>query len=270
MKIFIFGSNGMLGNYCAKYLRKYFEIIEITRDTYDIMNLNNDSLKKLFLKFNLDKDDIIINCAGIIPQSNNRRILSNEIYYKINSIFPILLSYKANEFNCKMIHITTDCIFNGDEGNYNEISKNSVINDYGISKYLGEFAECCILRTSIIGEEKYNKTSLIEWVKSNKNKEINGFINHFWNGVTCLELVKIIKIIIDKNIFWKGVRHIFSPTTISKYDLICFINEIYNLNIKINKFETDKIDRSLSSIYNTKFDIPEIYEQIKEQMEFNL
>ncbi len=270
MKIIVFGSNGMLGSYCAKYLIKYFEVIEITRNDYDIMNLNNDSLKELFLKLNFNKGDIIINCTGIIPQSTNRRNLTNEIYYKINSIFPILLSYKAIEFNCKMIHITTDCIFNGEEGNYNENSKNSEINDYGISKYLGEFADCCIIRTSIIGEEKYNKTSLLEWAKSNKNKEINGFINHFWNGITCLELAKIIKNIIDKNIFWKGVRHIFSPTTVSKYDLICFINEIYNLNIKINKFETNKVDKSLSSIYNTKFNIPNIYEQIKEQMDFNL
>lgn len=272
MKIIIFGFNGMLGNYCVKYLKIYFEVVCLTRNDYDINNLSNESLRELFLKLNINKDDIILNCAGIIPQSNNRRTLSNEIYYKINSLFPILLSQKASEFNCKMIHITTDCIFNGKVGNYDENSKNTEINDYGVSKYLGEFADCCIIRTSIIGEEKNNKTSLLEWVKSNENMEVNGFINHIWNGVTCLQLTKIIKEIIDKNIFWKGVRHIFSPVTVTKYDLVLFINEIYNLNIKINKFQSNKIDKSLNSIYNTinLFNIPSIYEQIKEQMEFNL
>lgn len=263
----------MLGNYCVQYLKIYFEVISLTRNDYDIIDLNNDTLKELFLKLNLNKDDIILNCAGIIPQSNNRRILSNEIYYKINSIFPILLSQKASEFECKMIHITTDCIFDGKEGNYNEKTKNSEVNDYGVSKYLGEFAECCIIRTSIIGEEKNNKTSLLEWVKSNKNKEVVGFINHIWNGVTCLQLAKIIKEIIDKNIFWKGIRHIFSPNTVTKYDLVFFINQIYNLNIKIHKSDTvNKIDKSLNSIYNTVklFNIPSIYQQIKDQMEFNL
>ena len=42
----------------------------------------------------------------------------------------------------------------------------------------------------------FGKKSLLEWVISKKNSTINGFINHFWNGVTCLTLSNIIKNII--------------------------------------------------------------------------
>ena len=59
MKIFIFGSNGMLGNYVQSYLSKSYEIICFTRKDYDLNNLCIDSLINL-LK-NLQKDDIIIN-----------------------------------------------------------------------------------------------------------------------------------------------------------------------------------------------------------------
>jgi hypothetical protein len=47
-----------------------------------------------------------------------------------------------------------------------------------------------IIITSIIGEENFNKLSLIEFIKSRKNNTINGYINHHWNGVTCLQLAK--------------------------------------------------------------------------------
>jgi dTDP-4-dehydrorhamnose reductase len=55
--------------------------------------------------------------------------------------------------------------------------------------------------------------------------------------VSCLTLANLIKYTIDNNNFWKGVKHIFSENIVSKYDLCCYINEVYNLNIKINKYE---------------------------------
>ena len=210
----------------------------------------------------------MINCAGIIPQSLNKKI-NNELYYKINSIFPIILNMLCEKIKCKMIHITTDCVFNGNSGNYNELSIPDSKNDYGVSKILGELCNATIIRTSIIGEELYNKTSLLEWVKSNKNKEINGYTQHFWNGVTCLQLSKIIEHIIKNNLYWNGVKHIFSPKIISKYELIELINNIYDLNIKVNKFETEKVNKSLSTIHEHFYTVPTLEDQIKEQKDFN-
>ena len=53
-----------------------------------------------------------------------------------------------------MIHVTTDCVFSGKDGNYNENSIHDETNDYGISKSLGELCDTTIIRTSIIGENK--------------------------------------------------------------------------------------------------------------------
>ena len=44
--------------------------------------------------------------------------------------------------------------------------------------------------------DKKDINSLIEWLKTNKNGTINGYENHFWNGVTCLTLANIIENII--------------------------------------------------------------------------
>lgn len=270
MNIVIFGSNGMLGNYIKNYLsNKEYTLISLTRNDYDLLNIDTNGLDNFLKTFDLKQNDLIINCAGIIPQSSQDKNLCKNMYYKINTIFPIILSMICKKNNWKMIHITTDCVFSGKDGNYDEKSIHDETNDYGISKSLGELSGATIIRTSIIGEEINYKRSLLEWVKKNANKEINGYINHYWNGLTCLELSKIIeKIIIDNN-YWTGVKHIFSPRTVSKYELINMINNIYNLNIKINKYSTEKIDKSLKSIYDN-YKIADLYDQIIELKNFNL
>jgi len=265
MKIFIFGSNGMLGNYTKSYLSLNYTIVPITRQDYDLNQLSIETLTNLLKKKNIQQNDIVINCAGVIPQASNQRTLYTKLYFTINSLFPVILSQICDKLNVKMIHITTDCVFSGKDGNYNENTIHDESNDYGISKSLGELCDATIIRTSIIGEELNNKRSLLEWVKSNRNKEINGYINHYWNGVTCLELSKIILKIINENLYWKGIRHIYSPISVSKFELVEMLNTVYNLNITINKHETEKkIDKTISSIFDTcnYFKIPPLLVQI--------
>ncbi len=272
MKVLIFGSNGMLGNYVKSYLQKEYEVIDIIRKDYDLTFLEIDTLKEFILSKELQENDVIINCVGVIPQSSKQRSLNTRLYFSINSLFPVILSMISSEYNYRMIHITTDCVFSGmdgfdnlEEGIYNENSIANETNDYGLSKSLGDLCKATIIRTSIIGEEINNKRSLLEWEKSNSGKEINGYNNHYWNGITCLQLAKIIKEIMDNNLYWSGIRHIFSPNIVSKYELLIMINNIYDLNIKINKIDTKiTINKSLSTIYEKLFNIPDLSKQIKE------
>jgi len=118
------------------------------------------------------------------------------------------------------------------------------------------------------------KMSLLQWVISKENKTINGYNNHYWNGVTCLRLSQILHKMVEKRLYWKGVSHIFS-NTVSKYDLLQYINKIYNLNITVNSIKCDQeINKTLASIHitnniiNQYVDKVEIYQQIKEQMIF--
>ena len=259
MTIFLFGCNGMLGSYINKILSQHFKIVCFGRKDYDIIK---DTWYKLYsLLENMNPGDIIINCIGVIPQKY--KLNDNKTFIMVNSLFPHKLQEIVENHQSKLIHITTDCVFNGSKGLYNENDIHDEENLYGVSKSLGEPEKSCIIRTSIIGHENYHKKSLLEWIISNKNKEINGYDNHLWNGVTCLTLANIIKNMIDNNITWKGVKHIHSPNTISKYDLCLLVNTIYKLNITINKVnDKSDIDKSLTSIYNNEFDIKNIKDQI--------
>lgn len=273
MKIFLFGSTGMLGNYVLKYLSEQKKhIICINRNELDISDITYENLSEVIIKYEPNEDDIIINCVGVIPQSKNNVDLRS--YFTVNSIFPNMLSTFSYTYNLRFIHITTDCVFSGLKGNYTELDEHDETNEYGVSKSLGEKCiKSTIIRTSIIGEELKNKYSLLEWVKKHNNTELNGFINHKWNGVTCLELSKIINNMIDNNIYWTGVRHIYSPNSVTKYELVSMINNIYELNNTIKEFKTCKnIDKTLTTKYDTNelFNIKDLKSQIIELEKFNI
>jgi dTDP-4-dehydrorhamnose reductase len=263
MVIVVFGSNGMLGRYVCSVLSSVYTIHPVTRDTFDICRDPWNKLEQLLCDLS---PNIIINCAGCIPQRVPFDDYSS--YIRVNSLFPHKLNEYAKRFSVKFIHITTDCIFNGETGSYLPTDSCNVDHLYGISKYLGEPEDATILRTSIIGEEITSKKSLLEWVRSQKNGQIQGYTTYYWNGVTCLTLARILLNMIQTNIWWKGVKHIFSPNVVSKYELCSYINDIYDLKIDIIPVKKECKNLTLSG--DCPFHIDSIYEQIKLQKNYQL
>lgn len=269
MKVFVFGSTGMLGKYISVYLKKYFEVIEISRSIIDISDVKEEELLIKLLNLEVKEKDVIINCAGTIKPRVDQLGDLNAI--KVNSIFPRILANVCNKLNINLIHPTTDCVFSGKKGSYNEDDKYDVNDVYGMSKALGETNNCTMIRTSIIGEEVNQGRSLVEWIKSSKDKEVFGFTNHYWNGVTCLEFAKICKKIIEEDLFWNGTKHLYS-NILNKKELVELISKIYELNITVVPKKTEILcDRSLTSKYDysSKLVIKTLEEQIIEMKEFS-
>lgn len=259
----------MLGRYVVKYLldNNHF-VISSTRKDIDAEHDKGSSLTDKILKY---KPGVVINCIGLIKQRKN---VTTEQMIAVNSTFPFELANACNSISVPLIHITTDCVFDGKLGAYSETSEHTATDTYGKSKSEGEPKNCTVIRTSIVGEEPLGqKLSLLEWVRSQSDKTINGFTNHYWNGVTCLQLAQIIEEIIEEDLYWSGVRHIFSPFMISKCELVRMICDIYRLQITVEHTQTISFcDRTLKSNYNdcASFQIPELWKQIKAMKEFKL
>lgn len=207
--------------------------------------------------------DAVINCIGIIKPHS---IKNPEETFFLNSAFPYILSSKYKD---KLIQITTDCVFDGLSGApYTEKAHKNPVDLYGLTKMLGEPTESLVLRTSIIGPELTGHLSLLDWFLSQKEKEVKGFTNHLWNGVTTLEFGNICKKIINnRKLFPKnGVYHVFS-TDISKYNMLKHFNEKYKTNHIITPIEASvPIDRRLATTHtvNDKLAIPTFKEMLSE------
>ena len=259
MKVIVLGKNGMLGRYVYTYLKDRFEVIGTTRDEIDASCLKKGDLHSL----DIGSWDVIINCIGLIPQ---RGEASRIDFVSINSMFPLILQEVCAKHEARLIHVSTDCVFDGAIGGYDELSAHDSTDIYGVSKSLGEPEDATVIRTSIIGEELGRKLSLLEWVRSNAGKTTNGFTNHYWNGITCLQFAKICEYIIDNDMFWKGVKHILSPTAVSKLELIQMISDVFDLDVTVAPHETPKpCDRTLATVRrDVVIDIPELNVQIED------
>jgi len=272
-KIILLGPSGMLGNYIYMYFKNSkYNISTISSDKYRVSQSTLHSINEVLINKGINSETCVINCIGCIPQRKDPSNKSDHNYFIVNGIFPHILWEACKRHGAKLIHPTTDCVFNGARGNYIESDLHDETNNYGISKSVGEPLDCTIIRCSIIGKEKFNKKSLLEFILQNKGGTIQGYDSHMWNGITCLEYCKVIEKILYNNWFWEGIRHILSPSPVSKYELCSIINEEFDLNIQINKFTSSIVDKTLATIFpeSSKFAINNLRKQIKELRLFDI
>lgn len=260
----------MLGRYVYTYLKSQgYEVRGHSREINDVTFYREPQIKALlYYGHELRPGDVVINCIGVIkPQIEKTGKLRS---IATNSTFPHHLANVCEEESLRLIHVSTDCVFSGKIGLYNEDDIHDCEDVYGKTKSLGEPEKCTVIRTSIIGEEIGTGRSLIEWVKTRKNDTALGFTNHKWNGVTCLQLAKIFEDIIVNNKYWEGVTHIFSPDTLTKEELVRTISDIYELNVQITPtIDVNNMDRTLTTVRDEyTFNIPSITQQIQEQKDF--
>jgi dTDP-4-dehydrorhamnose reductase len=122
-----------------------------------------------------------------------------------------------------------------------------------------------VLRTSIIGEERHKFASLISWVQQQVGKSISGYTNHYWNGVTTTQFGKICQQIMLQDFYKEELYHVFSPASVSKFELVTMISDQYNLGLDIKPEKVEMCDRSLDTVkdLNAKLNIPDIKTQLE-------
>lgn len=256
-EIIVLGSSGMAGHVISLFfenLNEKYNVITVARSSSFIkptilLDVSNFSTLERLLED--VKPDFIINCIGLLNQNAenhpDRSIL-------INSYLPRFLEVITKNTKCKVIHISTDCVFAGDKGSYHESDFTDGRGVYAQSKALGEIknSKDLTIRTSIIGPElNENGIGLFHWF-SMQEGQVKGYTNAYWSGVTTLQLAKSIHYLIDQKV--SGLFHLTNSEKISKYDLILLFKEVFSSSTisDIIPFDDYKVDKSL---VNTRKDV---------------
>src|SRR3989338_1859622 len=148
MRVLILGANGMLGH------KAYQVFTEEGFDTYGIMRQPSNTFKQFNL-FNekkiIDNLDVtnnaafvkafehthpavVINAVGIVKQVCNDFVPAATL----NSLFPHQVARLCTAHKAKLIHMSTDCVFSGNKGNYTEEDTPDPEDAYGRTKLMGE------------------------------------------------------------------------------------------------------------------------------------
>lgn len=255
----VLGSTGMLGHAVVGALAQdpRFTVVPFCRAN------GFDALSSDFGWMRGDNEfDYVINCAGVIWQARNP---SRQDTFFTNSVFPHRLSDKCRRSGARLIHVSTDCVFTGKEGNYTEGDPPDADDDYGFSKRLGEPEKAMVIRSSVIGRELATRRSFLEWAISSRGTRVNGYRNHVWNGVTTDEYARICADIMASGSFEEGVHHVHSPVPITKYALLQAINERFDLGLDIVPVDApESVDRTLATIRPLcqQLSVPDIYTMV--------
>lgn len=259
-KVFILGAGGMLGHTLAGMYKHQYEILATIRKNgafyrqYPIFTgveliegidaFMPDTIRDVLAKI---RPDVVINCIGIIKQLPEAENYISSI--TVNALFPHQLARMCADVDARLIHISTDCVFNGRKGMYTESDPSDAEDLYGRSKFLGEvgnMANTLTLRTSIIGHELNTAYGLVEWFLSQSGKTVKGFRKAIYTGFTTQELGRLINKIIDHHPDLHGLWQA-SSDSINKYDLLNLVKSVYQAPIEIIPDDAVTIDRSLDS-----------------------
>ncbi|MDE2096987.1 MAG: SDR family oxidoreductase [Patescibacteria group bacterium] len=236
MKILVLGATGMLGHQLVKSLKPKHDVWGLGRAEFEAWEVDN-------AKLSFGQFDVVVNCIGIVKQRQS----TPEEMIEVNALFPHRLARVCREVNTRLIHLSTDCVFSGRAGNYNEHSKPDPDDLYGRTKLLGEVQNegCLTIRTSIIGRELNRQQGLVEWLLRAPSP-VRGFVNHLFTGVTTIEMTRIVDRIITHYPTASGLWHV-GGDPINKYALLWMLARHYGLKTEIQYDTSTACDRTLDS-----------------------
>jgi dTDP-4-dehydrorhamnose reductase len=259
-KIVILGGTGMLGHKLFQKLATAFPdtICTISQRVEDesvariplfqsgrtIGGIDAIQFERLSSLLRNIRPDFIINCIGVIKQRPDASSCIPAI--AINSLLPHQLAALCSEWNGRLIHFSTDCVFSGRRGMYKESDSSDAQDLYGRSKFLGETVakNALTLRTSIIGRELARHRSLLDWFLSNIGGEVHGYRKSIYSGVTTNHLAEVVLDIVLHHPHLNGLYQVASRP-ISKCELLLLLKNAYALDVSICPVDGEEADRSM-------------------------
>lgn len=266
-KILILGGDGMLGSIVTAYFKESGYDVKTTTISekgdyqFDVLK-NVHDLEKIISDF---QPEAIINCIGILNQVAEEH---QALAVMANSYLPHYADELCQKHNIKFVHISTDCVFSGQQGEYTEADFKDTPTFYGQSKALGEINNDrnLTLRTSIVGPDANpNGIGLFQWFMQ-QTQPVKGYSKVIWTGVTTLQLAKTIEKALQNNL--TGLRHAVNNKKISKYELIGLFNTIFNKNIEITPDDSYVSNKSLIRKTNFDFEIPDYDVMVQEMCDW--
>lgn len=236
-----------------------------------ISGVDVENADALVRSFGEARPDVVINCVGLVKQLANAD--DPLVALPINAILPHRLARLSGAVGARLIHISTDCVFDGKDGGYVEADRSNAADLYGRSKFLGEvdYPNAITLRTSIIGRELDSAHGLIDWFLS-QTGSVRGYKHAIFSGLTTVELARVMRDVVLPRPELRGLYHV-SVDPISKFDLLTLVADVYGKAIEIVPDEALKIDRSLDSTRfkaATGYRPPEWREMIQSLRDFDL
>lgn len=256
-RILVVGASGMLGHRLVRGLSADFNVTGTVRgDAADWAALPHfanatvlgsvDALDFSTVANAVEtaRPELVINAVGAIKQVADGKSAVPAI--RLNALFPHQLAEAAGRAGARLITFSTDCVFSGKKGPYQETDTPDATDVYGRSKLLGEVTApgCLTLRSSIIGRELRGRHSLVDWFISQNGGRVKGFRGALYSGMTTGAASNLVTAILRTKPELEGLWQV-AAQPINKYELLKLVRDAMGLTIDIAPDDDFHCDRRL-------------------------
>jgi dTDP-4-dehydrorhamnose reductase len=236
----ITGASGLLGLNLSLQASAHSQVFgtvfshELTHVPFKVLQADLKDEREIIDCIVESKPDVIINCAAL---ANLEACETDpESARLLNVALPEILARFANEQRIKFVHISTDAVFDGQKGDYAEADTPNPLSVYAQTKWEGEKAvvqvnpSALVARVNFYGYSLLGKRSLAEFFLYNlaAGTHVFGFNDVFFCPLLVQDLGNILLEMIQKDL--KGLYHVVSPQSLSKYEFGVRIARLFGLN----------------------------------------
>ena len=234
--ILVLGGSGFIGERLCSILRNESQVsstsLNSSKNFLKLNILDRDVMEKIFEK---TRPEIVINLTAVY---NNLEFCENnkDITMKINGEALKNISKLVNKFDSYLVQMSSDYVFDGKKGNYNEGDLTNPINFYGKSKLEGEenvlnlCKKFCIIRTSMVYDKSNLKKTLPVWIieKILRGEEIGLIDDQIMTPTYRENLCQMMNEVIQKK--YEGIIHLAGNNKTSRYQFARILLSLFKLD----------------------------------------
>lgn len=259
MRVLVVGASGMIGSTVMRVfsekndwqvfgtvrdvnIKRFFPDLIVERLITGVHVQHQDIMTRILDQI---RPEVVVNCVGLTK--HNPEATDPLASISVNTLLPHRLADLCKHLNARLIHVSTDCVFSGEKGEYLENDYTDARDLYGKSKALGEvmYPHTITLRTSTIGHELQTKFGLLEWFLS-QTGSCKGFTRVTFSGLPTVTFATVMRDLVIPNKHLSGLYHV-AAEPINKYELLKLLADIYGKTIDIVPDEKLVMDRSLNA-----------------------
>lgn len=279
-KVLVTGANGLLGQRLVAELHGDFEVYGIGRGshavahyphyTYSVCDITRRSdvvalVKKL-------EPHYIVNAAAYTNVDGCED--EKETCWKVNVNGVENLAQSARKVHATLIQVSSDYIFDGANGPYDEESKPKPLGYYGRAKLASENAviaagiEHAIVRTMVLyGAGEQVRPNFATWLidKLSQGEHVNIVDDQYGHPTLVDDLARAIKKLIELN--KRGIYHVVGSECLSRYDFALKLADVFDLDSNlISRIKTEELQQKAPRPLNSQFNIDKAKQELGIEM----
>ncbi len=270
-KVLITGANGLLGQQLVKVFRDDYEVHALGLQAQSHLPIENflyyqgDITDRQQVRALVEKivPNFIVNAAAFTDVDGSEA--QRELCWKINVTGVENLVYAAQKIKARLVHVSTDYVFDGKNGPYREDDRPNPLGFYARSKLAGENvlinseANYAIARTMVLYGAGYGiRPNFVTWLidQLRQGQAVRIVDDQFGNPTLASELARALRVLTEAGPGQRGVYHISGSEVIDRYHFAIKIAEVFDLDSSlIQPIKTNDLKQASPRPLHSGFDI---------------